>query len=234
MSPSAADDRPVAPTMDAIVDQVKGGYRSARLQYIKIDEGDEAVKAFLPRVESDPLIQALSSPDIMRPKGKKEIEWYVEQLAKSYLGVAICLLPEEEDSKDKQPRGPTETEAGAGDDAAPTIIGTMCLGWGGIAPLMAHHRTAAVGITLAREHLGRGYGREALNWLLDWGFRHGGLHTINLATYSYNERANRLYESLGFRLEGRKREVAWFDRKWHDELWYGMTESEWEKLRGFH
>ncbi|EQL01977.1 Acyl-CoA N-acyltransferase [Ophiocordyceps sinensis CO18] len=190
-----------------------------------IDEADEHIKAFIPKVESDPVIQALSSPDLMRPKGKKDLDRYAEQQAKAFLGVAICLLPAEE-AKHAASEGESGTKG-------PTIIGTMCLGWGGIAPAMAHHRTAAIGITLGSDYWNKRYGREAINWVLDWGFKHGGLHTINLATYSYNERAAHLYQDMGFRLEGRKKEVAWFNRKWYDELWYGMTEHEWEKLRGY-
>ncbi|KAM4060404.1 acetyltransferase (GNAT) domain-containing protein [Hirsutella rhossiliensis] len=223
MSPSAVSSNE---TMDSVVHEVQNAYQSARLQYVKIDEADEHIKAFIPQVENDPVIQALSSPDLLRPKGKKDLDWYAEQQAKAFLGVAICLLPAEE----AKAQAKVETEAGT---KQPTIIGTMCLGWGGIAPAMAHHRTAAIGITLGSGYLNKGYGREAINWVLDWGFKHGGLHTINLATYSYNERAAHLYQDMGFRLEGRKKEVAWFNRKWYDELWYGMTEHEWEKLRGY-
>lgn len=95
-----------------------------------------------------------------------------------------------------------------------------------------HHRNAEIGITILKEHQGKGYGREAINWMLDWGFKHAGLHTIGITTASYNPRAVHLYESMGFVVEGRRRQTIWQNRGWHDLIELGMTEKEWEALRG--
>lgn len=108
----------------------------------------------------------------------------------------------------------------------------MTLGWGGIHPDVAHHRNTFVSISLAKEYQGRGYGREAINWILDWGFRHAGMHSIGIETACYNTRAMYLYKDMGFTPEGRRRETIWQNRKWYDLVQYGMTEKEWEKLRG--
>ncbi|KAK2616554.1 hypothetical protein QQS21_000597 [Conoideocrella luteorostrata] len=225
--------------MDSIVSTAKTAFQSERLAYIKIDETNEDIKSFLPDVEDDPIVQALSSPAMLKPKGKKDIDWYAEQLAKSHLAVAICLRrdltssngPSEENEKTNSPTIETSVQDKGTELAKPTIIGTVCLSWGGIDPSMLHHRNASVGITLGNAFQNKGYGREAINWIIDWGFRHAGLHTISIVTYSYNDRAAHLYRELGFQLEGRRRQVAWFDRKWYDELWFGITESEWEAMR---
>lgn len=58
------------------------------------------------------------------------------------------------------------------------------------------------------------------------------MHKVEIGTASYNERAAHLYQRLGFKLEGRIREVAFMDRKWYDVLEFGMLEREWEELRG--
>lgn len=228
--------------MESIVSKAKNAFLSERLAYIKIDETDEHIKEFLPEVEDDPIVQALSSPAMLKPKGKKNIDWYAEQLAKSFLAVAICLKPEEAEKMRAKP-----AENGAADAKTinaenhiqdenpkppkPTIIGTICLAWGGADPELIHHRNSPIGIALGNKFQNKGYGREAINWILDWGFRHAGLHTMSIVTYSYNDRAAHLYRDLGFQLEGRRREVAWFDRQWYDELWFGITESEWEAMR---
>ncbi|ODA77936.1 hypothetical protein RJ55_06539 [Drechmeria coniospora] len=245
MSPSLLQDPLPKQTMDSVVAVAKTAFQSARLKYIKIDEADEHIKAFIPDVDDDPLMQVLASPDMLRPKGKKDIDHYMEQQSKSFLGVAVCLLPEEESKHADEERrsgsddgdengvreggkeNKTETTT-----AGPTIIGTMCLGWGGQPQSMSHHRNSSIGITLATKYQNKGYGREAINWMLDWAFRHAGMHTVSIVTYSFNERGAHLYRDIGFQLEGRRRQVAWFDRKWYDELWFGMTEGEWEKLRG--
>ncbi|POR36204.1 SPBc2 prophage-derived uncharacterized N-acetyltransferase YokL [Tolypocladium paradoxum] len=240
MSPSATAT-PSKPNhnMDSVVHEAQTAFRSARLKYIKMDEADERIKAFLPQVEGDPVVLALASPALLRPSGKKELDWFAEQQAKAYLGVAICLLPSDEGEAvcTRTPAGDSNGEKNgesrdSKEQKKPTIIGTMCLGWGGIAPSTAHHRTASIGITLSSAHHNRGYGREAINWMLDWAFKHGAMHTVSICAYSYNERGAHLYQDIGFQPEGRRREVVWFNRKWYDELWFGMTEHEWEKLRG--
>ncbi len=57
----------------------------------------------------------------------------------------------------------------------------------------------------------RGVGTEA-TWLL---VRHGlegvGLNRIELEVYSFNPRARRVYENVGFRLEGTRRQALWWD-----------------------
>lgn len=100
-----------------------------------------------------------------------------------------------------------------------------------VAPDLRHHRNADVGMALADAHQGKGYGREALNWIIDWGFRHANLHRVNISTISYNERAISLYKKLGFKEEGRRREYVLFDRKWYDLVDLGMLEQEWEEMR---
>lgn len=207
--------------MDCLNEEITHAFQSKRLLYIKTDETNEHIKEFLPQVNNDPVVLTLASPGILRPQGKKDSQSLAENYAKSLLGVMICLLPSEEEKLGISP-----------DPNKPTIIGTLCLGWGGITPEHAHHRNAAIGITLVAQHQNKGYGREAINWMLDWSFRHAGLHTVSIFTASFNTRGMYLYESLGFVLEGRRRETIWCNRKWYDELSYGMTEQEWEKLRG--
>lgn len=62
---------------------------------------------------------------------------------------------------------------------------------------------------------------------MNWGFRITGLHRINIGCFEWNEGAGRLYERLGFTLEGRKREFIWFDGRLHDTIEFSMLEHEW-------
>jgi len=73
---------------------------------------------------------------------------------------------------------------------------------------------------------------EGINWALDWAFRVAGVHAVRLGVYSYNVRAIRLYERLGFVKEGAKRESVYLDRQWFAFLLYSMLESEWAAKRG--
>ncbi|EXK36041.1 hypothetical protein FOXG_14491 [Fusarium oxysporum f. sp. lycopersici 4287] len=207
--------------MDYSTEDIVNAYKSNRLEYIRADKTDGNLQKVALTILQDPVIQALSAPTMLLPKGPKEVDSYIDSVVNSLLGVAICLREDDDndktEEKEKKPR---------------TIIGVMCIGWGGISPTVAHHRTAEIGISLIKEHQGKGYGREAVNWMVDWGFRHAGLHTIGITTTNYNPRGVYLYENIGFRLEGRRRDTIWMNRKWYDLIEFGMTEDEWESLRG--
>ena len=84
---------------------------------------------------------------------------------------------------------------------------------------------------MAAPYQNKGYGAEAINWALDWAFRFGGFHRVEISTVSYNERAMHRYTRLGFVEEGRRREAYWYDRKWYDVVSYSMLEGEWTALR---
>ncbi|KAH7123208.1 acyl-CoA N-acyltransferase [Dactylonectria estremocensis] len=214
--------------MDYTTHDIVNAFRSARLQYIRADESDEALKKFIPQIIDDPLIQVMSSPNALQPQARSSCGPYLKSVCDSLLGVAIALLPEEDGSKDQVADG----EAAKPNAKSPVFIGIMCLGWGGIRPSIAHHRTAEVGISLAKPYQDKGYGGEALNWVLDWGFKHVGMHSIGISASSYNPKAIHLYEKVGFTLEGRRRQRIWQNRKWYDLIDLGITEEEWEKMRG--
>ena len=59
-----------------------------------------------------------------------------------------------------------------------------------------------------RAYWGRGYGREVVKLLLDYGFRYLGARRIVLTTHAKNERAIRCFGACGFVEEGRPRQVV--------------------------
>ncbi|OAR00094.1 hypothetical protein LLEC1_01076 [Akanthomyces lecanii] len=200
-------------------------FASKRLRYIAVEDDCDDYKAVLKDMINEASLQALSSEMLVRPQGKTDVQFLATMYRKALLGVAICLEEQRAATSDGSSGG-----GGGGDK--PEIIGTLCIGWGGIPESLRHNRNAYIGITLARPFRGRGYGREALDWGVDWAFRHAGLHSLSLTTIGFNEVGQRLYEKVGFTFVGRRREVLWVDREWHDELIYSMTEGEWEVLRG--
>lgn len=88
-----------------------------------------------------------------------------------------------------------------------------------------------MGIVLNAAHQGQGHGTEAITWALDWAFGVAGLHSVHLGCFSFNEGAKRVYARLGFKEEGRKREVYWYGGKWWDDVLMSVLEGEWEELR---
>jgi len=91
---------------------------------------------------------------------------------------------------------------------------------------------ASLGITIYdREYLGKGYGRDALNVLLDWSFRIQNFRRIWLETLASNERAVHSYQAVGFRVEGRLRQHEYHDGAYEDVLVMGILREEWEAAR---
>jgi RimJ/RimL family protein N-acetyltransferase len=81
------------------------------------------------------------------------------------------------------------------------------LGTTGLHDIDERNGTAEFGIMLGAEGRGRGYGTEATRLTLDYAFHALGLHNVMLRVFGYNERAIRVYQRVGFREIGRRREA---------------------------
>ncbi|NMM62332.1 GNAT family N-acetyltransferase [Clostridium sp. P21] len=73
---------------------------------------------------------------------------------------------------------------------------------------------------------GKGYGKEAMEMTLEFGFQELNLHRIQLDVLSYNKPAITLYENLGFKREGVYREFIHRDGKRYDMYLYGLLKNE--------
>ncbi|MEI2689094.1 MAG: GNAT family protein [Anaerolineae bacterium] len=84
-------------------------------------------------------------------------------------------------------------------------------------------RRMELGITIGdKAYWGQGYGREAVQHLVDYGFRHHNLHKIWLEVHARNERAIGAYRACGFVEEGRLREHVWSDGAYDDLVVMGV------------
>lgn len=77
-----------------------------------------------------------------------------------------------------------------------------------------------------KEQWGKGYAKQSLRLLLRYGFDELNLHRIWASVLGSNERALGLYRSLGFTVEGRRRQHVWRDGAWHDLVEIGILRSE--------
>lgn len=97
--------------------------------------------------------------------------------------------------------------------------------------MFAHH--AEIGINLAHPaYRGKGYGREVMRLTMRYGFEQFNLNRIYLRVMSFNTRAIRLYEKLGFVEEAREREVFFHDGHYFDQLIMRLLRGEWEAING--
>lgn len=77
-----------------------------------------------------------------------------------------------------------------------------------------------------KSYWGNGYGTEALNLLLDFGFNILNLNSIHLKVYSYNNPAIRCYKKVGFKEAGRLRETKIITGQKYDEVFMDILANE--------
>ncbi|KAF7175432.1 hypothetical protein CNMCM7691_008533 [Aspergillus felis] len=183
-------------------------YRSARLLYRSPEDNPED-DAFFQALYADPVVGYMATSALIRPLSTKEWkDLRAKQLAAAFMTVMICIIPDE------------------GSDKVPEIIGVIWLKEQ--VPGFTHHRTHELGITIARQYQDKGYGSEAISWILDWSFLTAGLHRVELTVGEWNERAQKVYQRLGFVSEGRKRQCVWKGGRWWDLIYMGVLTHEWE------
>ncbi|MDR7926538.1 GNAT family protein [Acidithiobacillus thiooxidans] len=89
-------------------------------------------------------------------------------------------------------------------------------GIGNTANRNKHCMSLVIGLVQAIS--GKGFGKKLLNNLEGWAIHHG-YSRLELTVMQHNERAKRLYESCGFKVEGLKRNSLVIDGKYVDELY---------------
>ena len=88
-------------------------------------------------------------------------------------------------------------------------------------------RSAVLGIFIGdKDYRSNGYGVEAINLLLEFGFRYLNLHSIRLDLLSINERAHKCYLKCGFKDTGKSREQIFLNGKYYDKLHMDILENE--------
>jgi ribosomal-protein-alanine N-acetyltransferase len=88
-------------------------------------------------------------------------------------------------------------------------------------------RNCVIGYEIARNCHGRGYMREALTAILDYGFNEMNLHRVQAETHPDNTASIGLATRLGFRFEGVHREQAFWTGSFHDLNCYSLLQREW-------
>ena len=93
------------------------------------------------------------------------------------------------------------------------------------------HRTAEMGIMLGNpKYQRKGYGMEAINLLLDYGFSFLNLRNISLSVFEYNEPAYNLYKKVGFKEVGRLRKALEIMGKTYDVIIMDMLKEEFQSV----
>lgn len=80
-----------------------------------------------------------------------------------------------------------------------------------------NRRTGVIGLGILQHHGGKGLGREFLARLEEFGTKIS-LHRLELTVMANNERAQKLYEAVGYAVEGTKRDSLFIDNRYVDEI----------------
>lgn len=87
-------------------------------------------------------------------------------------------------------------------------------------------RRAAIGILIAdKKDRKKGYGSESLSLLCDYCFTHLALHQVYASVTANNKESMRVFENIGFRKVGLKKDWTLFNGKFKDEWLYQLINN---------
>ena len=90
-------------------------------------------------------------------------------------------------------------------------------------------RNAELGIFIGdKDYRSNGYGTEAIQLLLEYGFKYLNLHSIRLTLLAINERAHKCYLKCGFKDTGKSRDEIFLCGKYYDKLYMDILENEFD------
>ncbi|MFX1572267.1 MAG: GNAT family N-acetyltransferase [Promethearchaeota archaeon] len=113
----------------------------------------------------------------------------------------------------------------ANQDEPETLLGNCSIGvdW--------KNRVGTCGIVIGEKiYQGKGYGTEAMELLVNYGFITLNLNRIQLETFSFNKRALKSYQKVGFKEEGIRQQAIYVNGKYHDAIMMGILKNEWQKI----
>lgn len=137
-----------------------------------------------------------------------QIRWFNRQSEDPTIKMYKVMIETLVQEKDKEP----ETKAHAAG---------VC----GLTSIDLKNRRAEFSLYLAPELHGKGFGKIALKTLLLHGFQNLGMNVIYGETFDSNPAA-RMFEKLGFRKEGTRRQFYFRDGRFIDAHLYSITSEE--------
>lgn len=95
--------------------------------------------------------------------------------------------------------------------------------------LAASYKRGELAYWVGKQYWGKGYGTEAVEALLEYGFNQLNLNRIFAASFTSNPGSWRVMEKIGLKYEGTlKQHVARFGN-YYDLAYYGLLKDEYEK-----
>jgi len=93
------------------------------------------------------------------------------------------------------------------------------IGFMGLSNISKSNKNADLFIAIGDDdYRGKGIGKIAMEWMIGYGFKKLKLHKINLGVIKENLPAVKLYQSLGFVIEGEMEDEVFYKGKFYDFL----------------
>lgn len=93
------------------------------------------------------------------------------------------------------------------------------IGFMGLSNISKPNKNADLFIAIGEDdYRGKGIGKIAIEWIINYGFKKLKLHKINLGVIKDNRHAVELYQSLGFVIEGEMKDEVFYKGKFRNFL----------------
>ena len=100
----------------------------------------------------------------------------------------------------------------------------------GLFNIDSKNRVCEIGYWLGKAHWGKGYAKEAVSLLLQFGFGELKLNRIEAHTFATNERSAGLLQSIGFRNEGTLRSSVIQEGRFVDNMLFSILCTEYKSI----
>lgn len=154
----------------------------------------------------------------LSPKNAEDVEKFTEWLndfqTTDYIGRSSQVMTLEAEKEYLEKNLNTEASFFIIEGKTDKLIGTVSL------ENISHiNRRATLGIFIGdKEARNKGYGTEAINLILDFGFNYLNLNNVKLDVLGFNERAIACYKKCGFKEYGKRRECVFLNGKYYDTI----------------
>ena len=162
----------------------------------------------------------------LSPRNTEDVEKFTEWLndfeTTDYIGRSGALVTIESEKEYLEKHAKDEATFGIIEIETDELIGTISL-----ENIDYISRKATLGIFIGeKEARNKGYGTEAIQLILDYGFNYLNLNNIKLDVLSFNERAIACYKKCGFKEYGRRRKSEFVNGKYYDRISMDILKEE--------
>jgi RimJ/RimL family protein N-acetyltransferase len=160
------------------------------------------------------------------------VAWFADPEVRAHLALFLPLSRAQEERWYESTLAQPQEEQPFAIDARLDEARWQHVGAAGLQNLQWRNRGTEIGLVVGdRSFWGKGLGTEATALLVRFAFDTLNLHRVALRVYEDNAPARRVYEKVGFVLEGRQRDGDFREGRYRDVLLYSILRPEWQDHR---